>query len=289
MIDEFVRLDGGRLFVLNEPKFLSALKDHTFDELWSLPFEKTVKFARKERMTGYLHLESLGKVYIKKGEFNILKGLFDTLRKFTKQLTSFRGEAEALLRLKELGVRTTPLVAFGIKKRFFKPRSLLITEDVGEHPRLKNYFPKHYGKTSSGESFKNRCRFIRRLAEIIKKMHDGGINHRDLYATHIFVTGGEGNEDFIILDLNRADIRKKVPERWVAKDLAALAATTPHTSITDRIRFLKDYLNIERLDERAKRLVRRIGKRLEKLKTRIERSEAKDREFIEKHRGTLPD
>ncbi len=80
----------------------------------------------------------------------------------------------------------------------------------------------------------------RELARITRLMHDSGINHRDYYLVHIRVGAGDS---LYITDLNRADLRKVVPERWLVKDLAALQFSAPANQVsrTDRARFLRAY------------------------------------------------
>ncbi|MCX7702603.1 MAG: hypothetical protein N2234_00650 [Planctomycetota bacterium] len=289
MIKHFVEKDGGKILVVEEKADSAFFKTATFEKIWNLQFEKTVKFVRKERTTGFLNLEGLGKVYLKKGVFNLFKILLDTLLKFTKQVSSLKGEAEAIMRFSELGIRTTPVLAFGSKTVLWKRFSFLMTQDVGEHPRLEHYFPHNFGTSSKDKDFKTRCSFINSLAQLIRKMHKGGVNHRDLYGSHIFVVETSNGWDFIILDLNRADVRKTVGERWLVKDLSALAASVPSATNSDKLRFLKNYLGIERLDSDSKSFARKIVKRIQKLGVRIKRSKEKDSQFISEHGGTLPE
>lgn len=85
-----------------------------------------------------------------------------------------------------------------------------------------------------------RHAITRELARITRLMHGAGINHRDYYLVHIRVGAGDS---LFITDLNRADLRKVVPERWIVKDLAALHFSAPskHVSRTERARFLTAY------------------------------------------------
>jgi tRNA A-37 threonylcarbamoyl transferase component Bud32 len=285
----FVEKDNGNFFLAKEKADSPFFKTANFETVWNLQFEKTVKFVRKERATGFLHIEGFGKVYIKRGEFNLLKTFFNTLFKFTKQVSSLDGEAKAIMRLAELNIKTTPVIAFGSKTVFWKRRSFLVTQDVGDHPRLEHYFPQRFGNSSAGEDFKSRCAFIVSLASLLAKMHKGGVSHRDLYGCHIFVVETGSGWEFIILDLNRADVRKTVRTRWIVKDLSALAASVPSVSKADGLRFLKTYLGVSHLDENSRNLAHKIIKRIEKIKRRIRRSKEKDLHFISKHGGALPE
>ncbi|MBE7492382.1 MAG: hypothetical protein HS108_11575 [Planctomycetes bacterium] len=103
----------------------------------------------------------------------------------------------------------------------------------------------------------------RELARITRRMHDAGINHRDYYLVHIRVGAGD---TLHVTDLNRADLRKVVPERWVVKDLAALhfSAPNPPVSRTDRARFLRAYTG-KRL-RHCRSLVRAITRKAERMR-----------------------
>ncbi|MCA8914595.1 MAG: hypothetical protein KDB90_04215 [Planctomycetes bacterium] len=87
------------------------------------------------------------------------------------------------------------------------------------------------------------------LGRILRRMHDGGVNHRDFYLVHIRV----GHDDELyVTDLNRADIRKRVTRRWRVKDVAALLHSAPASLVTatDRARFARAYLGGRLRDHR---------------------------------------
>lgn len=89
-----------------------------------------------------------------------------------------------------------------------------------------------------------------RLADTMRRMHEGGVNHRDFYAVHIRV---DEHDQLFVTDLNRADIRKRVTRRWRVKDLAALLHSLPHSIVTatDRARFAKTYFGAHLREHRS--------------------------------------
>lgn len=101
------------------------------------------------------------------------------------------------------------------------------------------------------------------LARITRRMHDTGINHRDYYLVHVRVGAGDS---LYITDLNRADLRKVVPERWIVKDLAALHFSAParHVSRADRARFLRAYTGKPLRETRP--LIKAIVRKAERMK-----------------------
>ena len=88
------------------------------------------------------------------------------------------------------------------------------------------------------------------LGGILRKMHDGGVNHRDFYLVHIRV--GDGDQLYVT-DLNRADIRKRVTRRWRVKDVAALLHSAPAVFVTatDKARFARHYFGGRLRDHRS--------------------------------------
>lgn len=94
---------------------------------------------------------------------------------------------------------------------------------------------------------RRRQHFARELGNMLRAMHEGGVNHRDFYLVHIRV--GE-DDKLYVTDLNRADIRKRVTRRWRVKDVAALLHSSPaKVTATDKARFAKAYFG-QRLRER---------------------------------------
>jgi len=63
------------------------------------------------------------------------------------------------------------------------------------------------------------------------------------------------------------DIRKKVPERWIIKDLAALnySARSKNINRTDKLRFLKHYLSVSKILKRDKLFILKILKKTNKM------------------------
>src|SRR6185503_8438002 len=63
-------------------------------------------------------------------------------------------------------------------------------------------------------------------AEIARRMHGAGMNHRDFYSCHFLVRDRDwskwnaGDElQLVLIDLHRVQRRDRVPERWLVKDL----------------------------------------------------------------------
>lgn len=145
-------------------------------------------------------------------------------------------------------------------------KSAILTEGlIGQS--LETFVPKIFArtkKTIKPDTLYLRRRWIRKLAELIRHFHESGFCHRDLYLSHIFISFPEGETEpiFYLIDLARCfktGLRKK---RWIIKDLASLNYSTPPIiKNTDRIRFIKTYLSINKLDKPTKKLIKKILKK----------------------------
>lgn len=143
-------------------------------------------------------------------------------------------EYEALRRLAELGVPTIhPLALLEERQGKRVTRAALLTLGLDAPQTLEQL-------VLAGLSARRRQALARQLAQVTRRMHDGGVNHRDYYLVHLRV--GQSDRLFVT-DLNRADLRREVPRRWVVKDLAALQFSAPAGVVTrtDRARFLGAY------------------------------------------------
>ena len=115
-----------------------------------------------------------------------------------------------------------------------------------------------------------------RVAEMVRKMHEGGINHRDCYICHFLLQlpfDDLSNFKLSVIDLHRAQIRDKVPYRWRNKDLVALYYSVMDIGLKPRdyLRFLKIYFNGRKLKEIFKdeaKLIESFEVKAQKIRTR---------------------
>lgn len=175
-----------------------------------------------------------------------------TLKEVLKNLISFRlpvlgadREWNAIHRLQALGVDTMTGVAFGQKGlNPLRRTSFIITEDLSPAVSLEDYcanWPQRPPRTGEKRAI------IHRLAEMVRDMHQGGVNHRDCYICHFLLHQpyqyGETPMKLSVIDLHRAQIRQKVPRRWRDKDLIGLYFSSMNIGLTRRdiYRFLRVY------------------------------------------------
>ena len=112
-------------------------------------------------------------------------------------------------------------------------------------------FLKEMQSLSTGQRLALKRAIFRQVADAARRMHGAGMNHRDFYLCHFHILQRNWSEWQVaeelrlpLLDLHRAQIRDKVPHRWLAKDLGALLFSALDCQITDRdlVAFLKIYL-----------------------------------------------
>ncbi len=104
------------------------------------------------------------------------------------------------------------------------------------------------------------------LAALVARFHCQGYVHRDLYLSHVFYDPSQSADGSLcLIDVQRVMRPARRGRRWIVKDLAALNFSTPRhiLSASDRLRWLRSYLAMAKLDPAARRLVYRVvGKTL---------------------------
>jgi len=277
--------------VLVNAAYLNLLSENglsSFESFISIPIKKVVKKVRDDRHTGLIKLISNGKpvsAYLKVSNYSWLANFFKTIRKFTRQRSSLVHEYLNLVRLREIGVPSITPIAAGTRRKGFKCESFILTQDLGDTRKLEDYIPSEFSSPFSKEQSVRKKTLIGKIAEITRRMHEGGINHRDFYLCHLHILlKAEPWPKLFVIDLNRADRREHVGERWKVKDLAALNYSAPCEifSKADRLRFLFLYLECDKLDKAKKDFIYKIVRKTEKISRHALRSKEKDRRYMEK-------
>jgi tRNA A-37 threonylcarbamoyl transferase component Bud32 len=182
-----------------------------------------------------------------------------------KRISCAYAEFESAKNISEFGINTPKMVACGQKLGLlFEQRSFVIIEKIKDGESLEKKLPDCFSDSANADNLKQRKKFIEQLAVFIKKFHQTGYRHRDLYLCHIFHTKAGG---FYLIDLARAFKPVLFNEIYRAKDLAQLHYSAPagYFSKTDRLRFLKTYLGREKLLSSDKALIRQIKKKANRM------------------------
>lgn len=178
-----------------------------------------------------------------------------TLKEVLKNLISFRipvlgadREWKAIHRLYQLGVDTMKGIGFGqTGANPLTRKSFIITEDLAPTISLEDYCADW---EQTPPDFRIKRMLIKRLATMVRKMHRGGVNHRDCYICHFllhlpFDGDDESQLKLSVIDLHRSQIRDKVPKRWRDKDLIGLYFSSSNIGLSkkDILYFLKIYFD----------------------------------------------
>ncbi len=172
-------------------------------------------------------------------------------------------EFEVCMRAAEAGVQTMqPLLAGSNGKDSF----FLSAEAPGK--RIDDFLA-HYCQGTRPAACRLRAQVLSELARITVRFHKAGMNHRDLYAPHIWVSlNAQGQPEITLIDLKRVQIRDRVPLRWLVKDLAQIHFSLPShfVSSSERLQMLRYYVWELGLEIDRRRLLRLIAKRIAKMK-----------------------
>lgn len=172
------------------------------------------------------------------------KEIFKELSKGRLPILNAANEWRTINRLHQLGINTMTTMACGV--RSFNPagqESFLITKKIENTTTLKDLcavWPQQR------PSFRFKCYLLSEVANMVKRLHQSGINHRDLYICHFRIKLDDietQKPPLYLMDLHRAQRRNAVPMRWLVKDLGALYFSAADIGLTktDWLRFIKTY------------------------------------------------
>lgn len=187
----------------------------------------------------------------------------------TGTITPGRWEAENIHRVCAAGLQAMRVVALGERiGPDGRHASFLMTEELTGFVPLDRFVGRYFSPSAQQQahqesSGRNRAldRLTWQVAETVQRFHRAGLNHRDLYGCHFFVRQrAEGGYEIRLIDLQRVQHRRWFRRRWLVKDLAQLAWSIPAEWVgcTQRMRFMKWYLGVEKLRPADKRLIRRV-------------------------------
>lgn len=191
-----------------------------------------------------------------------------------------RNEWRAIHRLEQLGVSTMTAVAFGERGTDPARRtSFIITEEIAPAISLEDYCRDW--RSQPPEPVFRRA-LIARVADMARRMHGGGVNHRDFYLCHflLHLEPAPSPDAFrlSLIDLHRAQIRPGTPRRWRDKDLAGLYFSALHIGLKrrDKLRFLRSYFGrpLRETLRHERRLLVRLEREAARLQVRFDRKYA---------------
>ena len=158
-------------------------------------------------------------------------------------------EYRAIRALEQLNIDTLNVAAYGRRGRNPATQlSFLITDELQNVESLEDFCARW---PQQPPAFALKKKLIERVAAITRSLHENGINHRDFYLCHLMlqIDSGPITAESIaarrlhVMDLHRAQIRRRVPHRWLIKDLGGLYYSALDIGLTRRdvLRFLRAY------------------------------------------------
>ncbi len=234
------------ILVLEEP-FRTLWKDKDpFEEVEKISGD--VKRAVETRRTMRFQVDGKS-YYLKLHHGTKIKEVMKSLIRLRAPVLGADREWNAIHRLAENGIDTLEGMAYGEEGgNPLAKTSFIITKDLGRVRDVRGYI-RDLKPVPAVKRF-----IIRRLASMVRGMHDCGVNHRDCYLVHFLIRmpfdpkkGAEKDLKISVIDLHRAQLRDEVPTRWRDKDLIGLlfsARELKNISQRDIFRFLKAYFQM---------------------------------------------
>lgn len=153
-------------------------------------------------------------------------------------------EYRALRTLQRTEVSTPRIAAYAqLGGNPARRRSVIVTDALGDTQSLEAFCA---GWRQSPPGPVAKMQLIRAVAELGRALHGAGVNHRDYYLCHIHLrqpAAPPARPQLVLIDLHRAQVRRRVPYRWRVKDLAGLYFSAMDLGLTrrDRLRFVRHY------------------------------------------------
>ena len=156
-------------------------------------------------------------------------------------------EVRAINAVRAAGLDTMTVAGYGWRGRNpARQESFLVTDELVNTLSLEEVGEAWLKTGNVPAVFKQQL--IRRVAEIARRMHRAGINHRDFYLAHflmpvVAVQQRDATAPLFLIDLHRSQVRHSVPRRWRVKDLGGLYFSSARFGLTrrDMLRFVREY------------------------------------------------
>ena len=230
----------------------------TFESFWNLP-RQWVEEPNKRRKgwSGVSRLEFLDNeaghltLFVKRQENH---NYLSVQHPFHGRPTFFR-DLHYTLRLRKIGLPTAEPVFYGERREGNRSRAVLTTVGLDGHKDLNSLLRDQSLTASLRQSI------LRRLADIVRLMHDNCYQHDSLGGNHVLVKlEGNGGIDLRIIDFEKTRYNFRRLDAAV-RDLEKFMRHTPGLTADERTDFLLHYTRRFSV-ARRNRLVEKINRRL---------------------------
>lgn len=163
------------------------------------------------------------------------------LLSFKKPILGAITEVNAIKKLNQIEIATTPLVAYGVSGcNPATQQSFILTADLGKIVSLEDLCLAWQDQPPPA---KLKRRLIIEVATLARRLHKSGVNHRDFYLCHLCLDErllAKGDIKIYLIDLHRVLINHNPSFRLSMKDIAALYFSSMDVGLTAR-----DYLRFK--------------------------------------------
>ena len=197
------------------------------------------------------------------------------IQKWRKQLT-FEREYANYLKIRKADIPTYELVCFHSMNSNGNRRAVYVCEGLDDFTALTDLMTiwKRDGWPATSE----RKKMVDVVVKTLRHMHAEGILHNALSPRHLFFNIPKNDVykfseklELRLIDFERLKILKKGSDQGMQRDLFSLNRRCVGWPDKDRIRVLRQYLGINKLDERAKKVALTIAARTQKQNERSAR------------------
>jgi tRNA A-37 threonylcarbamoyl transferase component Bud32 len=155
----------------------------------------------------------------------------------------------------EKKVRTPELVFFERQGN----QSILLTKALEGFVAADYWFKVH-----ADVSVMQKRRLLKGMAEMVRAMHQAGVQHRALYLKHLFVKTNDQHAEVALIDFEKSRVT-----RWIAffkyVDLMKLNHRARWITCTNKLYFFKQYFSIQHLSLLDQYKCRFLNKKSQKI------------------------
>jgi len=246
----------------NWEQTLKLNKLNDFDSIWNLDagwFEEPNK--RRGGWSGVSRLklktengDSVG-VFLKRQENHNTK----TLVKPIKGEPTFYREFKNILRFIEFDIPTVEPVYFCYRYVNGKSQAILMTKELEGFESLDSALYARNGQVMQNRG--QRYKAMSAIAREMRKMHNQRFRHNCLYSKHIFLRTMDGEWEVKFIDLEKLS-RSLFKRSAIIRDLYTLPRRISGWSLSDKLKFLKVYMQEDKVSPESKLIWREIHNKM---------------------------
>jgi len=176
-----------------------------------------------------------------------------------KGIPTFYKEFKNILQFVERDIPTVEPVYFSYRYKAGKSQAILMTKELEGFEPLSS---KIYERNSALMQDRVKCeQMMEAVAGGVRKMHDFRFQHNCLYDKHIFVRLVRNSWEVKFIDLEKLS-RCFFQKQAVMRDFYTLTRHVTGWRRSDRVKFLKIYMQEEKLSPKSKSIWREIHNKM---------------------------